>query len=106
MDCIEQIEPKTTIGVSSVRLRSFGDKAFVRTDQTFPFESTHSCVERTCEPGSCQYSVWLRAVRPGDRRSIPGRGERIFPLAAVSIPALRLTQPPAQWVLRGLFPGG
>jgi hypothetical protein len=27
-----------------------------------------------------QYSVWLRAGRLGDRGSIPGRGERIFPL--------------------------
>jgi hypothetical protein len=25
-----------------------------------------------------QYSVWLRAARPGDTGSIPGTGERIF----------------------------
>jgi hypothetical protein len=25
-----------------------------------------------------QFSVWLRAERPGDRSSIPGRGGRIF----------------------------
>jgi hypothetical protein len=34
----------------------------------------------------------------GDRGSIPGRSERIFPLASVSRPALRPTQPPVQWV--------
>jgi hypothetical protein len=28
-------------------------------------------------------SGWLRAGRPGDLGSIPGRGERIFPLASV-----------------------
>jgi hypothetical protein len=27
--------------------------------------------------------VWLRTGRPGDGGSIPGRGERIFPLASV-----------------------
>jgi len=35
---------------------------------------------------------------PGDRRSIPGRGERIFPPASVSRPALRPTRPSVQWV--------
>jgi hypothetical protein len=30
-----------------------------------------------------QYSVWLWAGRPGDRGLIPGRSERIFPLASV-----------------------
>jgi hypothetical protein len=30
--------------------------------------------------------------------SIPGRGERIFPLNSVSRPALGPTQPPVQWV--------
>jgi hypothetical protein len=44
------------------------------------------------------YSVWLRAGRPGDRGSIPGRGQRIFPLASVSRPSLRPTPPPVQWV--------
>jgi hypothetical protein len=34
----------------------------------------------------------------GDRGSIPGRGKKIFPLASVSRPALRPTQPPVQWV--------
>jgi hypothetical protein len=46
------------------------------------------------QSGEC----WLRAGRPGDRGSIPGRGERIFPLASVSRPALGPTQPPVQWV--------
>jgi hypothetical protein len=39
------------------------------------------------EPGSSVSSVWLRAGRLGDRGSIPGRGERIFPLASVAHPA-------------------
>jgi hypothetical protein len=30
-----------------------------------------------------QYSVWLRAGRPGDQGLIPDRGEKIFPLACV-----------------------
>jgi hypothetical protein len=46
-----------------------------------------------------QYSVWLRTGRPGDCGSIPGRGERIFPLNSVSRPALGSTQRPVQWVL-------
>jgi hypothetical protein len=49
-----------------------------------------------------QYSVWLRAGRPGDRGSILGRGERIFP---VSRPSLRPTQPPIEWVPGSPFPG-
>jgi hypothetical protein len=60
-------------------------------------------------------SVWLRAGRPGDRDSIPGRGERIFPPASVgkrifpvtSVSGLALgpTQPPVQWVPGVLSPG-
>jgi hypothetical protein len=34
----------------------------------------------------------------GDRGSILGRGERTFPLASVSRPALGPTQPPVRWV--------
>jgi hypothetical protein len=49
--------------------------------------------------------VWLRAGRPGERGSIPGRGERIFPLASVSRPALGHTEPPLQWV-PGIFSPG
>jgi hypothetical protein len=49
--------------------------------------------------------VWLWAGRLGDRGSIPGRGERIFPLASVSTLALGPTQPPVQWVLGVLSPG-
>jgi hypothetical protein len=47
----------------------------------------------------------LTAGRPGDRGSIPGTGERIIPLAPVSRPALRPTQPPVQWAPGVLFPG-
>jgi hypothetical protein len=48
--------------------------------------------------GVAQYSVWLQTERPGDQGSIPGRGERVFPVASVSRPALGPTQPTAQWV--------
>jgi hypothetical protein len=55
--------------------------------------------------GSRISSVWLRTGRPGDQGSIHGRVERIFPLASVSRPALRPTQPPVQWVQGVLSPG-
>jgi hypothetical protein len=42
-----------------------------------------------------QYSVWLQTRRPG---FCPRYRQRIFPVASVSIPALRPTQPPIQWV--------
>jgi hypothetical protein len=51
------------------------------------------------------YSVWLRAGRLGDLSSIPGRGERIFPVSSVSRPALGPTQPPVQSVPGVLSPG-
>jgi hypothetical protein len=44
------------------------------------------------------YSVWLLTGRPGDRGAIPGRGERIFPLAFVSRPAVGPTQAAVQKV--------
>jgi hypothetical protein len=52
-----------------------------------------------------QYSVWLQTGWLGDQHSIPGIGERIFPLASVSRPALRLTQTPIQRVPGVLSPG-
>jgi hypothetical protein len=52
-----------------------------------------------------QYSVWLWAGRLGDQGTIPGRGERIFPLTSVSRPALGPTQPPVQWVPGVVSPG-
>jgi hypothetical protein len=48
-------------------------------------------------------SVWIRTGRPGDRGSIPVRGERIFPLASVSRPNLGPTQHNGYW---GSFPWG
>jgi hypothetical protein len=68
-------------GVTSKRLRTtgLGDVAI-----TF-YCCNCSCVSRVAE-------------RPSDQGSIPGRGERIFPLASVSRPALGSTQPPVQWV--------
>jgi hypothetical protein len=52
-----------------------------------------------------EYSVWLRPGQPGDRGSIPGRDERVFPPASVSRPALGPTQPLVQWVPGVLSPG-
>jgi hypothetical protein len=46
-----------------------------------------------------------RAGWPGDRSSIHGREERIFPVASVSRPPLGCTQPPVQWVPGVLSPG-
>jgi hypothetical protein len=49
-----------------------------------------------------QCSVWLRTGRPGFD---PWQRQRIFPLASVSIPPQRPTQPLIQWVLGVLSPG-
>jgi hypothetical protein len=51
------------------------------------------------------YTAWLLAGGPGDRGSIPSRSERFFPLASVSRPALRPSQPTVQWVPGVLPPG-
>jgi hypothetical protein len=58
-----------------------------------------------CQPGSSVSIVsWLRAARPGDWGSIPGKGKRIFPVASVSRLALGSTQPPVQWIPKVLSP--
>jgi hypothetical protein len=49
--------------------------------------------------------VWLRAGWPDDRCSIPGRGERIFPVASVFRPALGPTQTTCTVGTGGPFPG-
>jgi hypothetical protein len=51
------------------------------------------------------YGVWLRSGRSGDRGSIPGRGERIFPLDSLSRPALGPTLHHIHWVPGVLSPG-
>jgi hypothetical protein len=45
-------------------------------------------------------SAWLQTGRPGFD---PRQRQRTFPLASVSRPALRFTQPPVQWVPGGPF---
>jgi hypothetical protein len=47
----------------------------------------------------------LRTGRPGDRDSILGQRQRIFPLVSVSSPAVRPTQPPVQCLLGVLSQG-
>jgi hypothetical protein len=66
---------------------------------------THFFSATLCgESGSSVSSVCLRAGRPGDRGSIPSRGEWIISLASVSRPSLRPTQTPVQWVPGVLSP--
>jgi hypothetical protein len=52
-----------------------------------------------------QYSIWIRAGRPGYRSSIPDIGERTFFLASVFGQAQGPTQPPVHWVPGVLSPG-
>jgi hypothetical protein len=55
---------------------------------------------------SCGSSVSIvSGYRLEDRGSIPGKGNRFFPLASVFRPALRQTQLPTQWVPE-YFPRG
>jgi hypothetical protein len=69
------------------------------------WEGCIECCNRIERAGQLsQYSVWLRTGQPGDRGSIPGRGERIFPLTSVSRPALGPTQPHVQWIPGVLSP--
>jgi hypothetical protein len=50
----------------------------------------------------CQCSVWLQTDRPGFG---PQQRQTVFPLASVSRPAVRPTQPPVQSVLGSLSRG-
>jgi hypothetical protein len=64
----------------------------------------HICPARYYTDDCTFISSWGRSVSIVsdcvlyDRGLIPGRDKRIFPLASVSRPALRSTQPPIQWV--------
>jgi hypothetical protein len=49
-------------------------------------------------PKYCRIFNQFQPSNSGIVGSIPGRDERIFPLASVSRPALGPTQPPVQWV--------
>jgi hypothetical protein len=62
----------------------------------------HSCGG---EPDSSVSVVSGYGLDDGRRDSIPGRGEKIFPLASVSRPTLGPTQPPVQWV-QGVLSSG
>jgi hypothetical protein len=52
-----------------------------------------------------RYFEVARTGRPGDQGSIPGRGERTFPVASVSRLAVRPIQPPIKCVSEVLCPG-
>jgi hypothetical protein len=70
------------------------------------FRHFYYCCTLFCMRGKLShYSVWLRAGRPDDTGSIPGRNDRILPLAFVSRPTLGPTQPSVQWVPGVLSPG-
>jgi hypothetical protein len=57
-------------------------------------------VSRVAQSAQCLATGW-----PGGRsRFDPRQKQRIFPLASVSRPALRPTQPPVQWMPRVLSP--
>jgi hypothetical protein len=57
------------------------------------------------EPGSSGSIVSDYGLDERRSRFDPRQGQRIFPLASVSRPALRPTQPPVQWVPGVLSPG-
>jgi hypothetical protein len=76
-------------------------------EQILPFISIFQLPLQSVWDGQrSQNSVWLRTGRPNNRGSIPGRGERIFPVTSMPRPALGPTQPPVQMGTGGPFPGG
>jgi hypothetical protein len=62
---------------------------------------TMKVVSRVAQSVQCLATGWTTGRSMFD----PGRGERIFPAASVSRPALGPTQPPVQWVPGVLSPG-
>jgi hypothetical protein len=86
------------IDITKKRTSSLSDRIFYH----YAFRNLSSNKNST---GYISLRVWLRVGRPGDRGSIPRRNENIFPLASVSRPALRPTQPPAQRVPGVVSPG-
>jgi hypothetical protein len=58
-------------------------------------------VSRVTQSVQCLATGWTT----GRSRFDPQQGQRIFPLASVSRPTLRPTQPPVQWVPRVVSPG-
>jgi hypothetical protein len=89
----------------AIRMARYCFAFLISTSFSFPFVNKLPSLSSP-EKGSLFYFNWLGAGLPGHRGSIPGRGERIFPLASVPRPARGPTQPPVQWVPGFLAPGG
>jgi hypothetical protein len=74
----------------------------VRRERARDFPLKGSC-NRT-QGSTTRNSDWLRAGRPSDRSSSPGR-VKIFFLFKSCRPVLEATQPLIQWVTRAILPG-